>query len=1506
MSAQDRRDPESFRSINQYIHDIWDDNAGLPQNTVRSIMQDRQGYLWFGTDEGIVRFNGTRFDVYDKLNVDELDSNAIRRIFEDSKGRLWIALNFKGLVIRENGRFRKFGTEQGFDDKYVTDVAESAGGIIWIATSESGLWFLDGDNLMQYTAANLASDRVLSVDVTRDGTVWIGTRDGLFRNSVGRIDRFSVADGLWSNEILSVEHDDKNVLWVGTRKGLNKISGSEVSRVSLEDVPQGIGILSIVTARDGNVWVGTDGYGLSRFDGETWTSINVRGGLSHDIINTIYEDREGSIWTGSDGGGLDRFRQGKITTYTTLEGLSHDFVLTVYVDDDGDRWFGTENGGVTRMTKDGIYYYSTRNGLSGDYATSIIKDDDGIVWIGTLDNGLNALLPNGRIVQYSKNDGLPGNGITSFAITRNKELLVGTDQGLARRVGNRFELMDLTGDDSNDNVLTILETRNGNLWVGTAENGVRRVSDFGVTTYTTADGLGDNTVLSLYEDASGTVWMGTYQGGLSRLRNNKITTYSTRNGLFNDVVYTILEDDERGLWMSCNKGLFRVAIDTFDDYDLGRIKEIRNTVYDINDGLRSHEFNGGVQPAGWKDAKGQFWFATVEGAAMVNPLKLPRNNTVPPVVIEAIRVEGTKVANADTLRKGTEKIEFDYAALTFINPEEVSYQYKLEGYDLDWTNAGPIRTATYTNMDPGEYTFRVRAANSDGVWNTEGASYSFYLQPFFYQTRGFWVLMALVLLVMAGFIYWLRFRALKARQRELERIVDERTRDLVRAKEQIEAQAESLKALDRFKTRFFNNISHEFRTPLTLTIGPLENALTGTYGPLGPAMRAQVEIMLRNSRRLLRLINQLLDLAKLESGKMNLKARNGNLVAFTEGIVYSFTAFASERGIDLKFESDMEDAEVLYDPEKIEKVLFNLLSNAVKFTSSGSIDVRLINHEEAGEIELAVADTGPGIHERDIPYLFDRYRQVDGTVSTIQDGTGIGLSLVKELVDLHDGRIEVESELGVGSVFRVFLKRGTDHLTEDQIAKEGDVESSRYSPLNSMAEMVVADPDEIIGQSRFVFDESKIKPDAPHVLVVDDNGDIRDYVKTCLYPNYWVHEAGNGTQAMDMLARLSPDLIISDIMMPHMDGYEFAHKVKTHPEYGHIPVIFLTAKASTDRKVEGLEMGADDYVSRPFNARELRARISNLIKLRRQERELVQLNETLEAKVESQLKLILEERHRYEDELIDARDKAEESARLKSAILDNISHEFRTPLTAILGYAQLLAREVSPEQSEFVSHIELGGKRLLNTLSAVIDLSRIESSDIVIDNQPTDIVPIIRETTGAFMAAAAEKHLELSTLFSDGRIIADVDPTLTGRIVANLVDNAIKFTDVGRVVVQAYLEDERLFIDVSDTGSGISESFRPHLFEAFKQESSGIARSHIGNGLGLAITKRLVELMGGVIDVESKLGAGSTFSVSFPLTAVENVPAVREPVKHARSHWVSPREDRARAADGPPSDREFK
>ncbi|MCH7892735.1 MAG: hypothetical protein IH921_14655, partial [Gemmatimonadetes bacterium] len=393
---------------------------------------------------------------------------------------------------------------------------------------------------------------------------------------------------------------------------------------------------------------------------------------------------------------------------------------------------------------------------------------------------------------------------------------------------------------------------------------------------------------------------------------------------------------------------------------------------------------------------------------------------------------------------------------------------------------GTRRAAFYTNLDPGAYTFRVRASNNDGVWNEEGAAVSFYLKPFFYQTTWFRLLCVLGLLLLALTGYRMRIKEMKARQRQLERLVDERTRDLrlakehveqekdkvEQAKEVIEAQAEKLRELDRFKTRFFANISHEFRTPLTMIIGPLENALQGHLGVLSDKMRHQGEIMLRNALRLMRLINQLLDLSKLEAGKMSLQAQPRNIVKFIEGILETFTPFAEKKNLRLRFHADHDELDLYFEPDKFEKVFFNLFSNAAKFTpEGGELAVTITEHapDEAypeGSVEVQVRDTGRGIPEKDLPYIFDRFHQVDGSNTREHEGTGIGLALVKEMIELHGGRVSVESEVGVGTAFTIVLKKGNAHLKQAYLVTDTDPTDSDPGH-RLMMELATGDPDDV-------------------------------------------------------------------------------------------------------------------------------------------------------------------------------------------------------------------------------------------------------------------------------------------------------------------------------------------------------------------------------------------------------------------------------------------------------------
>lgn len=756
---------------------------------------------------------------------------------------------------------------------------------------------------------------------------------------------------------------------------------------------------------------------------------------------------------------------------------------------------------------------------------------------------------------------------------------------------------------------------------------------------------------------------------------------------------------------------------------------------------------------------------------------------------------------------------------------------------------------------------------SDGVWNETGASVAFTLKSFFYETGWFYALAVLAVFLLVFVVY--RGRTRQLRTRKLEALVETRTLDLRTAQEKIETQAEKLHELERFKTRFFADDSHEFRTPLTRIIGPLENALQGAYGALTTPMHRQLEIMLRNALRLMRRINQLLDRSELEAGKMQLQARPRNIVSFLEGVVRSCSAFAEQKKITLHFHTDPDALTVFFEPDKLEKVFFNLLSNAATFTpADGEIVVTVTGQPSTpdfaeGAVEVRVRDTGVGIAPDDLPYLFERFRQHANT----REHEGIGLALVHELVLLHHGAIHVYSEVGVGTEFVVALPLGAAHLKQEELASMPADEETFEPELSPMAELAFSAlsfmPE--TGLASLGAPERALSAEAPLILVVEDNAEVRQYVASILSRTYRVETAQHGEEGLEKARQCQPDLIVSDVMMPRMDGTTLCRLLKSDPKLNSIPVVLMTARATQQMKIESLEVGADDYLSKPINARELMARAKNLIQLRQQKKELKLLNEYLERKVEKQVQVILCERMEYEEKLLAAKEQAEQSLQIKTTILDNMNHEFRTPVAAIQGYAQILSCEVDGELKEFARLIDQSGGRLMRTLEAVQQLSRLEADDLNLNATPLNLVQAASEAQQRFAPIAAQKRLSLRFKTpTEEQIEALLDASAIECILDYLLDNAIKFTEEGEVILEVGRQADRVTFSVRDTGVGIDQAFLPHLFEAFTQESTGLTRSHGGIGIGLTVAKRLVDLLDGSITVESEKGRGTVFTVKLP------------------------------------------
>jgi PAS domain S-box-containing protein len=779
-SAVARPSLDPHKAITQYVHDVWKTDAGLPQNSVLAIAQTPEGYLWLATEEGLVRFDGVRFTVFDKTNTLQLRSNVILALLSDRQGNLWIGTNGGGLVQYRQGKFSALTTRQGLSNDSVLALYEDREGSLWIGTDGGGLNRLKDGVFQTYTTKDgLASNAVFAIAEDKHDNLWIGTHDGLNRLKDGRIATFTTAQGLPNNYVHSLYVDHQDTVWIGTNGGgLARFLDGRFSAYGTRDGLSSNAVWSLYEDSEGSLWVGTGDGGLNRFRDGKFIAYTSKSGLSADSVWAIYEDREGSLWVGTASGGLNRFRNGSITPYTVQEGLSNDVVLPVFQDRAGAVWVGTNGGGLNRFEDGRFKSYTTRDGLSDNLVFSISEGADGSLWVGTR-KGLNRL-QNGRFTVYNTKTGLPNDIVMATYVDSQGNLWVGTRGGLTRFANGRFITYTTKDGLSNDCVLSITQDAHGVLWIGTSGGGLNRFQEGKFTSYTTKTGLTNDVVWSLYADRDGSLWIGTNGGGLERLRDGKFTTYSIRNGLFDDKIFEILEDNLGNLWMSSNRGIFRVSKQDLDDMARGKIHIFESTSFGVADGMKSQECNTGFQPAGAKTRDGRLWFPTMKGVVVINPGYLYSNALPPPVAIEQALVDRQPFENIASVHAppGNGQLEFYYAALSFISPEKIHFRYKLEGFDKEWVDAGARRVAYYTNIPPGAYRFRVIASNSDGAWNQEGASLQVVLDPHLYQTRWFYLLCALSVGFLILALYRLRVRQLEARQAELVLLVEERTREL--------------------------------------------------------------------------------------------------------------------------------------------------------------------------------------------------------------------------------------------------------------------------------------------------------------------------------------------------------------------------------------------------------------------------------------------------------------------------------------------------------------------------------------------------------------------------------------------------------------------------------------------------------------------------------------------------------------------------------------------------------
>ncbi len=1199
--AEPARALEPDLALDQCVLRAWNDRDGLPQNSVMSIAQTGDGYLWLGTLEGLARFDGARFQVFDRRTNPEMTSQRVQVVTRDPAGYLWVGTENGGLLRFDGARFEPLPPANRRDSGWtVTALAIARDGSLWIGTLGELLRLPEGARAPVVAVSD--ADGVWSIAEAEDGTLWVATNRGVMIRRGAGFAKVELPPEAGSAPIRALAFGGAGELWLGPWEGggalrLRRDGDAPWASADIERFAPEATVVHLLRDRDGGLWLGTEGHGLLRHSARGLERLDAERGYPADFVLSLFEDREGNLWSGSDTGGLSQLRAGKFLVLDRRRGLGRDFVLSVLEDRRGDLWVGAYDGGVDRVRRqrDGgfeVEHFGIADGLPDSWAWSLLEDRAGDLWVGTYD-GL-ARRRDGRFEQPFARDLFRGVWVRALLESRDGILWIGTHHGLFRaRGGATPELSgEVGGELAGESILALAEASDGSIWIG-SRRGVHRWRSGRLEPLA---GTGRARVRCFHEDAEGHLWIGTEGSGLFVLDGGTLRRLSGAQGLHDDLASRILEDDEGYLWISSNKGIFRARRTELLAAARGGAP-VEGEVFDAEDGMPSRECNGASQPAGWRDHKGRLWFPTIQGLVGIDPARIRRNPFPPPIEIESLTVDGkTQPTTPDyRIAPGSRALRIDYTATSLVAPESVRFRYRLLGFEESWVDAGTRRSAFFTNLPPGRYRFQLSAANDDGIWNEAGAELLLEQLPRWYETRAARSSIALALVALVAGIFWLRTRSLGLRARELELLVARRTEELAAAVTRTAEQAEKLRELDGAKNRFFANVSHEFRTPLTLILGPLERVLAGADGMVGAGVQRQLGQMRTAARKLRKLIDELLDLSKLSAAKLSLSVRPVAIVPWLDRVVDAFDSLAAARGIALSFREPGEPLELWIDPERLEAVLANLLSNAIRHTPAGGRVAVAVAPAGAGWMAITVADSGEGIPAEALSKLFDRFYQLPGG----RGGTGVGLALARELVELHRGEIAVESELGGGARFTVRLRTGRAHFDSDVLAAVPAPEVEEPStPAASLAaiELEEAQPASMLPPAATA---TAATSNQPLVLVVDDHAGLRAYVRDCLEASCRVAEASDGARALELARTLGPDLIVSDVMMPHSDGFELCAAIKGSAELDHLPVILLTARADPVDRLAGLKLGADDYLAKPFEPAELAVRVANLIRIRK-------------------------------------------------------------------------------------------------------------------------------------------------------------------------------------------------------------------------------------------------------------------------------------------------------------------
>lgn len=1229
-----------------FVIDHWGVNDGLPVNNVMKLHQSREGYLWMTTLDGLVRFDGQQFKVYQTIDYPNLPTNRFVKLYEAPDSSLWIVTEQRFLIRFKDDQFTHIQESDGLNGNLVYDIHLDDEGHLWFGT-DKGVSIFDGNELTPYQP-DLIHGAIDRVFVEESGAVWFRYYASLenYRYQNGEVVyMFTPPNSFHFNPVIE---ETNGRLWFSSLGDVYSFKDDSLSYCCSTDQfleneeyqPLAEKVYSVslfhqgnfsftfdigrhYTPEKGEIYSLNDRPFVIKNPGHTWMfsmySIRHNGDLVLNIekgISSTLFDREGNLWVATTSEGLYLIKTNPFQTWSTEEGLPGQNVYPILEDQDGTIWAGTYGPGIAQISNNRV------ENIPGSEGTvlSFFQKSDGTLLTGYYNNGYYALNPSANRFEL-REEPAESVGADIYAIfeQENGDLWLGTSVGLFAQQDSVWKRFDSDSGFTDFIVRFFLESPDGSLWMATNGAGIARYKNGTFEIFGSGNGFGSNLVRSLFIEPGSdpdhyVLWVGSEDQGLFRLelRNGEpqfqnVTQYGPSNGLLDHVIHIILMDENQNFWFNTNRGIFKISKEELEAFHRGEISSVQGIAFTENDGLRNREGNGGVQPAGIRASDGTIWLPGQDGVTRFDPGKIATNEVVPPVIIEEIHTsEETYIisdSNEFQLAVNERDFEFRFSALSFVEPAKNEFRYRLRGFNDDWIEAGNRRMATYTNIPAGAYTFEVMGSNNAGTWNPEPAAISIVIAPYFYETKWFTVLMILLIgLIIYGGVR-LRIRKLEQTEQKLKKLVGERTEQLQKEKEKTQEQADKLKELDRAKTRFFTNMSHEFRTPLTLIIGPLQRILSDTPKKYQPPSRHELERMLRNSKRLLRLMDQTLELTKLEQGKLKLRVQEIDLNNFLKDLVELFNPLCEEKQIELVFNANNAVEPLFADPYKLDKIIGNLISNAIKFTpAGGQIEVQIFDGDD--NILVNVSDTGIGISKEDQEKIFERFFQVDSSETRIHEGSGIGLSLAREFAKLHQGELMVESTPGLGTTFSLILKKGSAHFSQDELQHHADTHS------------FVKVKDENISHTTAVIGKDSDK-DQTSILIVEDNADVRAFIREVLTNTYRIYEASNGDEGLKKVSELLPDLIIADIMMPQMDGITFNRELKKDASTASIPVIFLTAKSTRDNHLEGLQEGADDYITKPFDPALLKARVKNLIESRHRLRNLLKNDSSIKNTDES-------------------------------------------------------------------------------------------------------------------------------------------------------------------------------------------------------------------------------------------------------------------------------------------------